>query len=89
VSIVNGHGEGGALGFGVRDHHQGEVERVGARRLDRHAKDARGVLEEEGHALGRDVLGGHDQIALVLAVLVVHHHDHAAASNLLNRLFDG
>ena len=35
-----------------------------------------GVLQEERHRLGRHVLGGHDEVALVLAVLVVDDDDH-------------
>ena len=38
--------------------------------------------------LGRDALGGDDQIAFVLAVLVIHHHDHAAGANLVENVFD-
>jgi len=34
-------------------------------------------------------LGRHDEVALVLAVLVVDHDDHAAMTQLIDRLFDG
>ena len=33
----------------------------------------------EVDGLGRDLLGGHGEVALVLAVLVVDDHDHAPA----------
>jgi hypothetical protein len=39
--------------------------------------------------LGRDALGGDAEIALVLAILVVHEDDHAAGTDLVERLLDG
>jgi hypothetical protein len=33
-------------------------------------------------AVGRDVLRGHDEVALVLPVRVVHDNDHAALANV-------
>ena len=80
VSVVHRHREGRSLGLGVGDDHEGQVEFVGALALEGCAEDPRGVLEEERHGLGRDVLGRHDEVALVLAVLVVDHDDHAAAA---------
>ena len=88
VAVVDGDGEGRALGLGVGDHHQGQVQLVGAGGLEGDAEDPRGVLEEEGHGLRRDVLGRHDEVALVLAVLVVDDDDHAAAAQLLQGFFN-
>jgi len=88
VAIVDGDRERGALSLGVRHDHQRQVQLVGPGGLQRHAEHPGGVLEVKRHALGRDVLGGHDQIAFVLAVLVVDDHDHAASAQLLDCLFD-
>ena len=47
--------------------------------LDRHADHAAGVADHERHRLGRHGLGGHDEVALVLAVGVVDDDDDLAA----------
>ena len=52
-----------------------------------HADQTRGVGEEERDLLGGDRVGGHDQVAFVLAVLVVHHDDHLAAPDRLDGIF--
>ncbi len=48
-----------------------------------------GVAHEEGDLLGRGGLGGHDQVALVLAVLVVDHHDDLAPADGRDGVGDG
>ena len=88
VAVVDRHGERGALRFGVRHHHERQVELVGALGLEGYAEDPRRVLEEKGHALGRDVFGGHDEVAFVLTVFVVNNDHHAAVTQLRNRFFD-
>ena len=40
-------------------------------------------------ACGRDGLGGHHEVALVLAVLVVHQDDHPAGAEFVEGLVDG
>jgi len=35
-----------------------------------------GVADHEGDRIGRHALGGHDEITLVLAILIVHDDDH-------------
>ena len=77
VPVVDAHREGGPLGLGVGRDHEGQVEGVGAFGQERDADDAGGVGQKEGDVLGRGRLGGHDQVTLVLPVLVVHHDDHA------------
>ncbi len=37
--------------------------------------------------LRRDVLSGHNKVALVLAILVVHHHDELCDQNLVSPRF--
>ena len=46
------------------------------------------MLGHEVDGLGRDLLGGHGQIAFVLAVFVVDDNDHAAGADFLQRGFD-
>jgi hypothetical protein len=63
------------VALGVLAHHERELELVAALAGDRRADQARGVLQEEGDLVRRDVLGRHDEVALVLAVLVVDDDD--------------
>ena len=79
VPVVDAHREGGALGLGVGRDHEGQVERVRPLGQERDADDPRGVGQEEGDVLRRGRLGRHDQVALVLTVLVVDHDGHAQA----------
>src|SRR4029079_14971022 len=64
------------------------LELGGALAGDRCADEARRVEEEERHLLGGHVLGRHDEVALVLAVLVVHHDQDLASRERLERLVD-
>ena len=77
---VDRYGEGGAVRLAVdRDH----LRQLQARELllfHRHADDAAGVADHEGHRLGSRMFGGHDEVALVLPVLVVHDDDHASGA---------
>src|SRR5690606_19489270 len=68
-----------AHGLGVVHHHERQVELAGPLGRDGRADHARGVVEEEGDGLGRGELGRHDEVALVLAVLVVDDDDDLAA----------
>ena len=71
--VVDADQEGRAVALGVVRDHQPQPERVRPRLLDGHAQETRGVLEEPGDLTGGGVLGGHDQVAFVLPVLVVDH----------------
>ena len=55
----------------------------------RQADQAPAVQGHEVDRLGRDELGRHGQVALVLPVFVVDDHHHAAALDLLQGLLDG
>ena len=46
----------------------------------READQAAAVARHEIDVLGAHVVRGHDQVAFVLAILVVHDHDHAAGA---------
>ena len=56
-------------------HHQRKIELVEALRRERHADDPGSVGEEEGDLRRGGGLGGHDEVALVLAVLAVDDDD--------------
>src|SRR2546426_331172 len=89
ASGVDGHGERGPHGGRVvRDHHR-DLELVQPLAGHRHADEAAAVLGHEVDRLRRDLVGGHHEIALVLAVLVVNDHEDAPLADLLDRLLDG
>lgn len=75
---VHAHGEAGSLGVLVPLHHEGEVQGLGPFLREGHAEEAPALLEHEVHPLRGHVLRRHDEVALVLPVLVVHQ-DHGAA----------
>ncbi len=65
------------------------MQRVATLRRERQADQAAPVHGHEVDRLGRDELGGQGQIALVFAVFVVDHHQHAAGAEFLDGLGDG
>ena len=86
---VHGGGEGGAVRLGVVAHHQADLEVVEALAQHGHADEAAAVAGHEVHRLRGDLVGGHQEVALVLAILVVHHHQHPARPDLLDGFLDG
>src|SRR6185437_9221124 len=68
--------------------HGGQLEAVGFCLGDRHADVARGVADHEREQLRRRELGGEDQVALVLAVLVVYDDHCLAGRDVLDGPFD-
>ena len=68
--------------------HQRDVELVEPLAGHRQADQAAAVLGHEVDRLGRDLLGGHRQIAFVLAILVVDDDDHLAAADGGDGVFD-
>ena len=61
--------------------HQRNLELVEPLAGHRHADQAAAVLRHEVDRLGRHLLGGHRQVAFVLAILVVDDDDHLAAAD--------
>ena len=88
VAVVDRHEERRALALGVVGDHQREVELGGPLGGDRRAQVARRVVEEERDALRRGELGRLDEVALVLAVLVVDHDEDLASSEGRHGVFD-
>src|SRR5581483_3308985 len=81
VPVVDRDEEGGALALGVLPHHRVELELAGAFRCDRRADVAGRVVEEERDLLRRHELGRHDQVAFVLAILVIDDDDDLATAD--------
>ncbi len=81
VAVVDGVHERRALRLGVVVDHQRNVERLEAVAREWRADHARGVTDEKGDGLGGGVLGRHDEVALVLAVLVVDDDDDLTATD--------
>ena len=56
--------------------------------VEREADEPAPVHRHEVDGLGRDLVGGHREIAFVLAVLVVDQDDHLAGADLVERVVD-
>ena len=85
VAGVEVVGEGGGGRVEVHAGKQFEAQPVGVRPGERRRKPAAGVADHEVDGGGRDGLRGHHEIALVLAVLVVHQDDHPAGPEFVER----
>src|SRR5207237_3877235 len=72
----------------VLDHHHAELQLVPTLAEHRHAHKAARVRDHEVHGLGGDLVGGHDEVAFVFAVLVVDDDEDPTLPDLLDRLFD-
>ena len=89
VPGVDRHRERGAERGGVLGDHHRQAELAQLLLGHRQADQAAPFGGHEVDRLGRDLLRGHAEVALVLAVLVVHDDDHAAGLVLGDRLLDG
>ena len=67
--------------------HLADVELVEALAVNRRADESLGIRRHEVDVLRRDRRGGDDQVALVLAVLIVDDDDHLAVLDILDGLF--
>jgi hypothetical protein len=85
---IHAVGEGRAMALGVLPHHQGDVQLVEAIPGERRTDHTRGVAHEERDVLGGRCLGRHDEVTLVLTILVVDHHHDLAPADRLHGLFD-
>ncbi len=89
VPHVDRHGEGGPERRIVERHHRIEVELLRPLDRERRAHDPRGVADDEGHLLGRAKGRRDEQIALVLAIVIVGDDDQFAAAERGDGVFNG
>ena len=87
LEVVDSDGEGSAEERRVVVHLHVELQLVAALLGDGGAEHAAAVLEHEVDMLGSDFLGGHDEVTLVLAVLVVDDDDEFTLAEILDSLF--
>ncbi len=89
VAGVDRDGEGGAERRVVLRDHGREMQTPRVFQRQRRADDAAAMADDEGHFLGRAERGRDDEIALVLAVVVVGDDDDFAARDRLDGFCDG
>ncbi|CAM5344126.1 hypothetical protein SVIOM74S_08567 [Streptomyces violarus] len=85
---VDGDRERGLHRLGVVLDHLRELQAIQLLALHRGADQAAALAHHEGDDLGGRLLGGDDEVALVLAVLVVDDHDRAAGRDIGDGLLD-
>src|SRR5581483_5638531 len=73
----------------VPERHQRQAELLDPLALQRKTDQPTAVLGHEVHGFGRRHLCRNDEIAFVLAVLVIDKHEHAAAFRLFDQLGGG
>ena len=83
VVRVDGLGEGGAEVGGVLGRHGTQAKVVEPLLGHGETDQAASVLGHEVDGFGRDLFGGHGEIAFIFAVFVVDDHDHATGADLL------
>ena len=83
---VRRHREGRAEQRGVVLLHHVQLELRAALFRQRGAQHAAALLEHEVHDLGRDLFGGDDEVAFVLAVLVIDDDDDLSVPEVLDDL---
>ena len=86
---VDADGEGGGQLLGVALGHLGQAELVATLAGQSQADQPAPVQGHEVDHLGRRKLRGTDEIALVLAILVIGHDDDLAVAQIVDRLLDG
>ena len=86
--VIDRNGKRRAERIDIVGNHGVEMQRRGAWGRHRHADDAARMTDHEGELFGGGLGGGHDQVALVLAIGVVDHHHEFARRNRRNRRFN-
>ena len=81
--------EGGAVRAAVVPDHQRQIQLAAARFGECEADQAAAVLGHEVDGLWRDMLGGDDEVAFVLAVFLVYEYDHATGADVGDDFLDG
>src|SRR5690606_13897270 len=88
LSRLDGNGELGAEARAVALYHQRQFQALAAFQTHGHADQATAVTGHEVDILGAAGLGGHDQVAFVLPVLVIHQDDYLAGADVFNQFFN-
>ena len=88
VLEIDADREGGGVRRIVVGDHRRQVEPLALILGHRRADDAGGMAHDEGHLLRRAVHGRDDQVAFVLAPVIVHHDDDLAALERPQRFDD-
>ncbi|MCY1450942.1 hypothetical protein D9M71_677830 [compost metagenome] len=86
---LDADGEVGLELRGIGLHHRRQAQVGGALAGERQAHQAAAVGDHEVDVRRLDQLGGHDQVAFVLAVFVIDDDHHAAQADVLEDLGDG
>ena len=86
---VDGHGERRAQHTGVFLHLMFEFQLVAALDGDRCTEHTATIVEHIVHLFGGDHFSGHDEVAFVFPVLVIHHDNELTVLEVLYGLFDG
>ena len=77
-----------ALGLSVPGHHRPQTEAAELVLKHRDADDAAAVADHHVDGLRRCLGGGHDQVALVLPILVIGHDHELPLADVLNDILD-
>ena len=86
LARLDRHGEGGLVARRVRGRHQRQPERVEPFAGEGQADQPPAMRRHEVDRVRRAHLGGDDEVALVLAVLVVDEDEHPAVARVLDDL---
>ena len=87
-SGLNGEGKLGSEAGGVLLHHQWKTQLFAAVPGHRHANQATTKPGHEVDGFGRAMLSSHHEIALILAILVIHQYDHFALTDIFYDVFN-
>ncbi len=82
------HREGGLEARCVLGHHHRDAQLLEPAADERHADETASVFGHEVDGFGRDHLGGHGEVAFVLAILVIHDDDHLSGADVGDGFFD-
>ncbi len=86
---LNGHRKCGGMGRAVLVNHHGQLKLTAAGFREGQADQATSKPGHEIDGLGRNSVGRHDQVALILAVFVVHQDHHATRPNGRDEIGNG
>ncbi len=89
LARFDGNGEGSGVAAAVVARHGGQAEALDLCFLEREADEPACVPRHVIDRIRIAKLGGDDEVALVLAVFVIHQDDHAPGARFGDNIFDG